>query len=88
MVDLSSPPPLEPKVVFLYYIAIQKACIEEVDIASTSIQYIISREFLRKVKANQAARSFKYKYFIRAIASYNYIVAYNIVYSTVRYLYY
>ena len=49
MVDLSSPPPLEPKVVFLYYIAIWKACIGEVDIASTSAQHIISREFLRKV---------------------------------------
>ena len=51
MVDLSSPPPLEPKVVFLYYIAIQKARVGEVDITSTFTQYIVSREFLRKVNS-------------------------------------
>jgi len=51
MVDLSSPPPLEPEVVFLYYIAIWKACIEEVDITSASAQCIISGEFLRKVNS-------------------------------------
>ena len=86
MVDLSSPPPLEPKVVFLYYIAIQKARVGEVDIASASTQHIISREFLRKVdswinkvKANQVDRSFKDKYSIRVIASYNRIVARDIV---------
>ena len=39
-VDLSLLSPLEPKVVFLYYIAIQKAYIEEVD--------IINRKFLKK----------------------------------------
>ena len=86
MVDLSSPPPLEPEVVFLYYMAIQKARVGEVDIASTSTQYIIGGEFLRKVnsqinkvKANQADRSFKDKYSIRATASYDRIVARDIV---------
>jgi len=85
-VDLSSPPPLEPKVVFLYYIAIWKARVEEVDIASASAQRIVSGEFLRKVnswinevKANQANRSFEDKYSIRATASYNCIVARDMV---------
>ena len=36
MVNLSLLPPLKPKVVFLYYMAIWKAHIEEVDIASAS----------------------------------------------------
>jgi hypothetical protein len=77
---------LEPKVAFLYYIAIWKACVGEVDIASTSAQHIVSGEFLKKVdswinevKANQADRSFEDKYSIRAIASYNRIVARDIV---------
>ena len=49
--DLSLLPPLEPKVVFLYYIAIWKACIGEVDIIFTSAQYIISGEFLKKINS-------------------------------------
>ena|SRR6266568_3836295 len=48
-VDLSLLPPSEPKVVFLYYMAIWKACVGEVDIASTSAQRIIGGEFLRKI---------------------------------------
>ena len=36
-VDLSLLPPSEPKVAFLYYIAIWKACVGEVDITSASI---------------------------------------------------
>ena len=86
MVKLSSPPPSKPKVVFLYYMVIWKACVGEVDIASASAQRIISGEFLRKVnswinkvKANQADRSFKDKYSIRATASYNRIMARDIV---------
>ena len=66
--------------------AIWKACIGEVDIASTSAQCIIGGEFLKKVdsqinevKANQVGRSFKDKYLIRAIASYDYMVARDIV---------
>src|SRR6266567_3106945 len=49
IVDLSLLPPLEPKVVFLYYIVIWKARVGEVDIVSTSTQYIIDGEFLKKV---------------------------------------
>ena len=37
MVDLSLPPPSEPEVVFLYYMAIWKARVGEVDIAFTSV---------------------------------------------------
>ena len=85
-VDLSSPPPSEPEVIFLYYMAIQKACVGEVNIASTSAQRIINREFLKKidsqineVKANQVDRSFEEKYSIRATVSYDCIVARDIV---------
>ena len=37
MVNLNSPPPLKPKVVFLYYMAIWKAYIGKVNITSISI---------------------------------------------------
>ena len=97
MIDSSSPAPLESKVVFQYYIAIWKARVGEEDLTSTSAQCIVSRELLNKigswinkVKANVVGRSFKDKYSIRATASYNYIIAYDIVpqdiYST-RYVY-
>ena len=86
MIGLSSPAPLEPKVVFQYYIAIQKAQVGEEDLTSTSAQRIVGREFLNKisswinkVKANIVGRSFKDKYSIRATASYNCIIARDIV---------
>ena len=49
MVDLNSPPPSKPKVVFLYYMAIWKARVGKVNIISTFVQYIVNREFLRKI---------------------------------------
>jgi len=86
MIGLSSPAPLEPKVVFQYYIAIWKAWVGEEDLTSTSAQRIVSGEFLNKigswineVKANIAGRSFKDKYSIRATASYNHIIARDMV---------
>ena len=51
IVDLSLPPPLEPKVVFLYYIAIWKACVGEINITFISAQHIINKEFLRKINS-------------------------------------
>jgi len=77
---------LEPKVVFQYYIAIWKARVGEEDLASTSTQRIVGGELLSKigswidkVKANIAGRSFKDKYSIRETASYNRIMARNMV---------
>ena len=86
MIDLSSPAPSEPEVVFQYYIAIQKAQVGEEDLASTSAQRIVGGELLSKigsqidkVKTNMAGRSFEDKYSIRATASYNRIMARDIV---------
>jgi len=66
--------------------AIWKAWVGEEDLTSTSIQRIVGREFLNKisswinkVKANIVGRSFKDKYSIRATASYNRIIARDIV---------
>ena len=66
--------------------AIWKARVAEVDLTLTSAQRIISRELLtkincqvNKVKANYLNRSFKDKYSIRAAASYNYIIARDII---------
>ena len=86
MIGLSSPAPSEPEVVFQYYMAIQKVQVGEEDLTSTSAQCIVSEEFLNKissqinkVKANIAGRSFKDKYSIRATASYNRIMARDMV---------
>jgi len=86
MIYLSSPAPLEPEVVFQYYIAIWKAWVGEEDLASTSTQRIVGRElfskigsWINKVKANIVGRSFEDKYSIRAIASYNRIIARDMV---------
>ena len=49
MVDLNLLPPLKPKVVFLYYIAIWKACVKEINITFTSVQYIVNKKFLKKI---------------------------------------
>ena len=66
--------------------AIWKARVAEVDLTLTSAQRIISRELLtkidcwvNKVKANYPNRSFKDKYSIRAAASYNCIIARDII---------
>src|ERR1700722_4161306 len=66
--------------------AIWKACVAEVDLALTSAQRIIGGERLTKidcwvkeVKANHLSRSFKDKYSIRAAASYNCIMARDII---------
>jgi len=66
--------------------AIWKARVAEADLASTSAQRIVSGELLTKidcwineVKANYPNRFFEDKYSIRAAASYNYIMARNIV---------
>jgi len=66
--------------------AIWKARVAEADLASTSAQRIVGGELLtkidcwiNKVKANHLNRSFEDKYSIRAAASYNYIMACDIV---------
>jgi hypothetical protein len=66
--------------------AIWKARVGEEDLASTSAQRIVGRELLNKigswineVRANVAGRSFKDKYSIRATASYDRIMARDIV---------
>jgi len=66
--------------------AIWKARVAKVDLASTSAQRIVSGELLtkidywiNKVKANYPNRSFKDKYSIRAAASYDRIMARDIV---------
>ena len=66
--------------------AIQKARVAEVDLTSISAQRIIGGELLTKidcwvneVKANHPNRSFKDKYSIKAAASYNRIMARDIV---------
>ena len=66
--------------------AIWKARVAEADLTLTSAQYIIGGELLtkidyqiNKVKANHLNRSFEDKYSIRAAASYNCIIARDIV---------
>ena len=66
--------------------AIQKAWVGEEDLTSTSAQRIVSGELLNnisfqinKVKANIAGKSFKDKYSIKVIASYDYIMARDMV---------
>jgi hypothetical protein len=66
--------------------AIWKARVGEEDLTFTSAQRIVSRELLNKisswinkVRANMVGRSFKDKYSIRAIASYNRIMARDMV---------
>jgi len=66
--------------------AIWKAWVGEEDLTSTSMQCIVGGELLskisfwiNKVKANIIGRSFEDKYSIRVIASYNCIIARDII---------
>jgi len=66
--------------------AIWKAWVGEEDLTSTSTQRIVGGELLSKisswideVKANMVGRSFKDKYSIRVIASYNRIIARDMI---------
>ena len=49
IIDLSLLTLLEPKIVQIYYMAIWRAYIGEVEISLTSTQYIIGREFYNKI---------------------------------------